>query len=184
MLHQVPIRPTQSNQTISFVIPSGVSVYGGYTGTGFVLPGPKSGTSTLSGEIGTGSTADNTNSIVYFSNSSSNTLLDDFTISGANGAYGGGIYIIVSGSATAVCEPTIQNCIIENNVVSNSGGGVYAESISFSFRGMQANPRIISCIIRNNSADTGGAIYTSGNNGALTTANPNAVNLTIWNQRG
>ena len=171
--------PDATDRNISFEIPSGVKIYGGYAGSG--TPGLRNSTSILSGNINDiGLSSDNSYTIVYFLNSSASTLLDGFTITGgqANGVSsrqrsGAGIFITALGISQK-CDPVIQDCIITNNEAVSGGGGIYVEALFFS--NSEAQPSIIRCDITNNSADSGGAIYTTANGNG----NPVSVTVTVW----
>ncbi|MHC5023927.1 MAG: hypothetical protein ACYTGG_08440 [Planctomycetota bacterium] len=100
-------------------------------------------------------------------NEGSNTVLEGFRITGGSGTWrddwfgfcGGGLYILES-------SPTIQGCVIAENVVSDgAGGGMYNDG---------ASPTVTGCIFDANRAQAtagyaqvaGGGIYNSG--GGLT----------------
>jgi hypothetical protein len=167
-------KPTNaSTKTISFTIPSGARVYGGFVGTeltqnqrNFTM-----NTTILSGEIGSiANPQDNSYHVVYFNGANNTTRLDGFTISDGNSNYtppssiiypsssivpvsindGGGI-ALDNGSS-----PTIINCKIINNKAT-IGAGIFATNNS--------TPTVINCIIMGNESTFGGGVYNLGSNG-------------------
>ena len=84
------------------------------------------------------------------------SILDGFTITGGDTAYGGGIYISNE-------SPTISNCIIENNEA-QYGGGIYISNSS---------ARINNCQITDNlgqvytTSPRGGGIFISGSDNVI-----------------
>ena len=159
---------TGTSRTISFVIPSGVKVLGGFTGNESLLTQRNATTnpSILSGEIGDLSTTnDNTYHVVSFDASDTNTVLNGFTIVGGNANFtnineiaipysptltatdntGGGI-IIKNGAS-----PTLANCTVTLNSA-KIGGGIFCANKSIA--------SIKGCKIIANTASVGGAIYT------------------------
>ena len=160
-----------TNRNLSFTVPSGVKLYGGFAGTETAITqrinfGAAAGGTILSGNIGASNDIyDNSYTVVTFFNVANTTSLDGFTIRDAynnNSGYGGGIY--------AIGAPTISNCIIANNYADNSGGGIYSQSTTQS-------PSVINCVIANNRAaySVGGAIYTD----AASSPSITIINTTI-----
>jgi len=93
-------------------------------------------------------------SVVTFANGEdSSAVLSEFTITNGNSGEGGGIYISYS-------SPLITNCIITENHVSTTGGGIFATSSGY------PAPTIKNCLIYNNTANVeGGGVkfhYSSG----------------------
>ena len=142
-----------TNRAISFVIPAGVQVYGGFRG-GFdgefqrSLRRWKDNTAVLSGNIGEANSAtDNSYQVVVMGEDS---LLDGFTVrdgyaDGSNALdNGGGISIVDLDNAY------VRNCIIRNNHAALNGGGLYTDS---------QNPRIATCLFIQNTAHNGAAVY-------------------------
>jgi hypothetical protein len=162
-------KPTSgTSRTTSFIIPSGVKVLGGFTGSESVLTQriASANSSVLSGEIGNlSTTTDNTYHVVTFDASDINTFLDGFIIVGGNANFtniseidvpysptstatdntGGGV-VIKNGA-----NPTLVNCTIKLNAA-KVGGGVFCANGSIA--------AIKSCKIIANTASIGGAIYT------------------------
>ena len=166
-------KPTSTiSKTISFSIPSGAVVYGGFEGTETLLTQRNFNTNPtiLSGEIGTtANPQDNSFHVVLFNAVSNTTRLDGFTIRDGNSNYtvptslvfpsstmlpvtvndGGGI-ALDNGSS-----PMIANCNIINNK-GNFGGGIFATNNS--------NPTFMNCMIMSNESAFGGGAYHLGSN--------------------
>ncbi len=148
------------NEDASFEIPSGVAVYGGFIGTETNRNARdwEANITTLDGQ-------NTANSIVYFENSSSSTLLDGFLIkdgdadgTGQRGESGAGIYMDIVNPGN-ICDPQIKNCTIKDNTSVKGGAGIYIDG---SWIGIAA-PTFENCTFDNNSADAdGGAIYQNG----------------------
>ena len=151
---------TSEDRAISFVIPSGVEVYGGFAGDESDLSErdyPNNQT-ILSGNIGEETAGDNSFHVVNITGTTANTVLDGLTISdgraddgnaassGLGNNDGGGIF----GSNNA--SATIRNSLITNNNASDDGGGLVT--------GESSSPNIINTVFSDNSADSvGGGIY-------------------------
>ncbi len=164
---------TTTSRMISFDIPSGVEVYGGFIGNEGVLAARKikQYETILSGDIGAvGTYTDDSYHVVKIVDSNNQTLLDGFTVQFGYAANqppvsnsnslgntsalptsnesGGGIYI-QSGS------PMVANCTIQNNFAI-FGAGIYSETGS--------TPMINSCIISANFGTFGGGVYLLNSN--------------------
>lgn len=157
-----------ANRNIAFNIKSDVKVYGGFSGKEktFSQRDFTANITTLSGELNTTSTADNSYNVVVFKQASAATTLDGFTISGGTGngdgttgarnRCGGGIYNDGAGRGNS-STPIIANCILKNNS-SRDGGAIYNNGISGN-----ASAKFIDCDFFANSADfDGGAIFNDG----------------------
>jgi len=134
------------NRDERFNIPAGVAVYGGFAGheTQWSQRNPALFPTTLSGDIGVpGDIADNAYTVVYFHLPNGMTTLDGFTIRDGNADYNPPI-------SPAPDDPRI------------CGGGVYVWSKSNSSR-----LHIHQCILDNNHARFGGAIYLNVLEGGL-----------------
>ncbi|GAB4548399.1 MAG: hypothetical protein Tsb0014_43140 [Pleurocapsa sp.] len=178
-------RPTTTtDKSVSFVLPDGVKMYGGFAGTETNKSQKDSAKNVtiLSGDIGTiGNISDNSYTVVDISGTSSNAVVEGFTITGGNNdqsyGYGGGIYS-EEGNAT------LANLIItKNNAV--YGGGFYATDSenrlvnvrfyenSATYRGGaiyndDGSLNISESIFNDNSGiNAGGAIYNNGSNDDL-----------------
>ncbi|MBK8705753.1 MAG: hypothetical protein IPN33_20795 [Saprospiraceae bacterium] len=79
-------KPTSgSNRTISFVMKNGVAIYGGFPNTGNPGMGNRNWAThvtTLSGNIGTGSNADNSYHVINNSGLNNTAVLDGFNVTG------------------------------------------------------------------------------------------------------
>ena len=166
-------KPTSTiSKTISFSIPSGAVIYGGFVGTETLLTQRNFNTNPtiLSGEIGTiANPQDNSFHVVLFNAASNTTRLDGFTIRDGNSNFtvptslvfpssamlpvsvndGGGI-ALDNGSS-----PMIANCKIVNNKGS-LGGGVFVTNGS--------SPTFMNCMIMGNQSTFGGGAYHLGSN--------------------
>ncbi len=172
---------TTTDKTISFVIPSGAKVIGGFAGTETTLAERnfRTNISILSGEIGNlGLVEDNVLHVVRFINANNQTLLDGFTIQGGYAApadqnpLNATANVNVSNAINASFNAppsgggilaenslmTIANCIITNNQAT-FGAGVYLSTGS--------NATIKFCKFTNNTANFGGAIYHYQNNSLI-----------------
>ncbi|MBK9191755.1 MAG: T9SS type A sorting domain-containing protein [Crocinitomicaceae bacterium] len=169
---------SSTSQTIYFNIKNGTKVYGGFAGfeTALNQRDFQNNVTTLSAQIGTGSTSDNSLHVVYFNNVANQTRLDGFTLTGAYNdgtfSYGGGARIIDS-------SPTIANCIFLGNYAAEGGGGlnhsgsgilnlencVFDGNVGDTYGGgalrlYDATVNISDCYFKSNQSDTyGGAIF-------------------------
>lgn len=175
---------TGTDRTLSFSIPSGVQVYGGFVGTETGLSQRRLNyplTTVLSGEIGGAAVADNTYHVVTFRNAAMGTLLDGFVIRDGGtstntespippGGYtGGGIY---NESTTGQSSsPSIQNCYVTNNRGAFAGGGM--------FNAGSGTVTLKNCIFRGNYGEYGGAVYSTFRRVAYD--NPSDITLTVIN---
>ncbi|GAB3011779.1 choice-of-anchor Q domain-containing protein [Spirosoma pulveris] len=174
-------KPSQTGvRALSFLIPAGVQVYGGYQGSGpapdqridFAIADQPSST-TLSGDIDNNNQLDEGNSdhVVVFSLASEQTRLDGVVITGGNASQpyrnpsqlsshigGGGIYNEAYGGDSS---PTLENCLLVNNKTSGSGGALFNDLQNGSSRLKLINTDFI-----NNSAELGGAWYQYADNSA------------------
>ncbi len=162
--------PTKSSdRTVSFVIPDGVQLIGGFSGLENDADERnwRTNLTILSGEIGSPSIEDNSYTVVYTKNVSEATVIDGFVITGgvanvtaAKGdkkRCGAGWY---NDGSNGVSNPTIVNCIFKNNY-SRDGAGLY----NFAQNG-EASPMIRNCQFIANRADLdGGAIFNDGTAG-------------------
>ena len=162
--------PTTGNdRNISFVIPSGVKLYGGFAGNESNLYERNftANPTVLSGEIGSPSIEDNSYTVVYTRNVSEDTVIDGFIITGGSANMtsdkgdkkrcGAGWY---NDGSDGVSNPAILNCIFRNNY-GRDGAGLY----NYAKNGV-ASPVIKNTSFIANRADLdGGAIYNEGSNG-------------------
>lgn len=147
----------------SFIIPEGVRVYGGFAGHETRLNSRSllKNQTILSGNIGdSGSTLDNSYTVVRFHSVSPATWLDGFHIRDgrADGqteevnpsTCGGGIFLDAA-------SPTIRNCVLTDNNALH-GAGLYAYA-----RQSKSAPGLQSCVFKNNRAELyGGGICNNG----------------------
>ena len=159
--------PDPADRNARFEIPSGVKVYGGFSGNEVALEerNIEKNPTTLSGEIGAPGLADNSYTIVYFANTNENTLLDGFLLTGANAngeleeeanpsRSGGAIYV---NGENGIAKPVIANCSFTANFA-RDGAAVYNNG-----RNGNCSPTFINCTFTNNEAGLdGGAIYNDG----------------------
>ena len=147
----------QPAKSRSFVLRSGVKLYGGFAGTEsgshthmLAARDIKSNTTLLKG---------NGASVLTSVNTSSQPLIDGFAISEGGGTIvssnrcGGGIY-------NSNSSPVITNCTFYNNKLIGNGGGIYNSNCS---------PVITSCTFYNNGVNgNGGGIYNSNSSPVIT----------------
>ncbi len=172
-------KPTSTtDKTVYFEIKNGTKVYGGFNGTETFLNerNPIANVTILSGDIATSSTFDNSYHVVYFWNTSNQTLLNGFTIRGGNAILdgsadaGGGIYASNSSAVIENCKfisnvgdyggalaqvntgiCTVKNCVFEANNSNTVGGAVYLSNDMAFFT---------DCFFTyNQSSGDGGAVY-------------------------
>ncbi|NJK87424.1 MAG: hypothetical protein HC906_17020, partial [Bacteroidales bacterium] len=161
--------PSFDDPSVSFEIPSGVAVYGGFTGieSSFSQRDIKNHKAILSGDIDRNDTLDENNSmnVVYVDYSNSETILDGFIITMGYqpnfNSNDGGAGIRCDGS-----DGQFRNLVIFNNYSVHKGGGFYAED--------GENTSLINCLFFNNTADYHGNDVFMGNEQVL-----NVVNCTF-----
>ncbi len=168
--------PTDTtDRDISFVIPSGVEVFGGFSGTETELSqrNVEENITILSGNIGDSSAGDNSHQVVEISNTSASTILDGFTITegNANGTTssfrdnqdnGAGIFGVDANAR-------LNNLIIINNSAIADGGGL--------FLGLDSNVSVNNVSFVDNSASNeGGAIFVEIGNNSLNLTNSLFIN--------
>jgi predicted outer membrane repeat protein len=159
---------TTTDRTLSFTVPSGVKVYGGFDGTETTLNQRNSHltfpvSTTLSGDIGTTAIVDNTYHVVRFQNAAVGTLLDGFVVTRGGtetntespmppgGFTGGGIYS--ESTAGQSSSPTIQNCHVTYNRGAFRGGGMYNTGTG--------TVTLRNCLFDSNYGENGGAVGNS-----------------------
>jgi len=165
---------TTTSRTIYFSIKNGTKVYGGFDGSESLLTerNPELNITILSGEIGAGTTNDNSYHVVYFSNVANQTHINGFTITAGNGGtggYGGGVYCSASSPTIENCKIignksedggavahrtsgilTMKNCRLYGNVATSRGGAFFVSA---------GTTNVSGCYFQSNQADKGGAIY-------------------------
>ena len=173
---------TTSDRTISFVVKSGVAVYGGFAGveTSRAQRDIMANISVLSGDIdsndmigpngATERAADirgaNSYHVVKMDGTGTpvvdTTVLDGFTITGgsADGRLGGGLYCFARGSGHE-CSPILTNLIFNGNSGSD-GGAIYNSGESSG----KSSPSLTNVTFSGNTASSfGGAMYNNGSAG-------------------
>lgn len=161
-------KPTKtSNRTLSFVIPDGVSLYGGFLGseTDLEQRNWEVNKTILSGDIGyPEDPSDNSFSVIVTKGVSRSTRVDGFTITqgmaDGKGAYagpnrcGGGWY---NDGSSGESSPTIENCLFLQNAA-RDGGAFY----NYSRNGITRPLIRHSQFVVNKSLLDGGAITNDG----------------------
>lgn len=165
---------TDADRKISFVIPDGVKVLGGFAGieTRSDQRNWKQNPTIFSGDIDSdGTLSNNSYSVVFTENVSELTLVDGITIRHGNASgddeilekprrSGGGWYN--GGIGTPQSNPTIRNCTFENNDANGFGGAMYNMG---GFEG-QCAPTYENCLFKNNKVRFDGAsLYNNGSFG-------------------
>ena len=172
---------TTTDRNSSFSMRNDIAIYGGFQGTESSLSQRSlscGSCSVLSGDIGINSDInDNSYTVVSNTQLDASAILDGFYIVNGNddrsptsdgNGLGGGLYNHGHG-ATGFCDPTIRNCIFENNRASWGAGAfnnAYNQGSSF--------PTYLNCIFYNNHAyiEAGGMdTYAVGGSGGPTVIN-------------
>jgi predicted outer membrane repeat protein len=168
-----------SNTTRSFLIPTGVKIYGGFAGieTSLEARNIEANRTVLSGEIGNpDSPFDNAYTVVTIKNADASTTLDGLVITGGNAIGDKGIAqsvgaAIFNDGSNGESSPTIMNCTFIENAALN-GGAIYNSA-----HNGNCNPIIQNCkFIKNKSYVNGGAIYNDSSNGNCA---PKIINCTF-----
>lgn len=125
---------------------TGINFYGGFTGTETARD-QRSTDATLTILEG-----DNTNKVLNAPSMASPTTWDGFTIQkGLSTGGGGGIFM----QKNAI----LQNCIVQNNLATNyGGGGIFVQGLTTDADSI----KVINCIVRNNSITYAGAAKRGG----------------------
>jgi len=163
---------TKADRAMYFKIPSGVKVYGGFAGheTSTRNRNPKRNTTMLSGQIGADETFDNSQTIVYFENVSDKTLLDGFTIHGglADNKSGGDGHASRSGAGIyniATEEAQKSIPLIKNCLIYENNAAEGGAIFNFSDGGIAA-VKMVNCVfLKNTSENAGGAVMDNAQNG-------------------
>lgn len=166
---------TEQDRSVSFVIPDGVKVYGGFKGDEKRISQRKwkKHPTHLSGNIGQPGPFDNSYTVVLTRSVSDATLLDGLVIAdgyadatkpaGHPFRSGGGLYNDAPGK-DGRSRPTIHNCLFLNNFAFE-GGGLFNNGDQG-----DASPELVDCTFTSNRAVYGGgAIFNNGEHG---TSNP------------
>jgi hypothetical protein len=130
-----------AQRSISFQVPGGIKLYGGFSGTESGLGQRKwfAHPTKLSGEIGTESETDNSYTVLFFKNADAGTLLDGFVVTGGH-----------ANGWSAVGSPT------------RAGGAIFNDG---SGKGGRSTLNVKNCVFLENYAEEGGAIFNNGHMG-------------------
>lgn len=193
--------PTGTNdRTISFVLPNGVKVFGGFPNIGnptLTNRAPATFPTILSGDIDKdGTLANNSYTIIYTKDVNKNTVLDGFTVTGGNAdetvisdfpvlLENGGAAWFNEASSLINSNPTIKNCIFSINHASNRGGAMFHKA-GF---GAYANYILEDCVFQDNTAGrNGGAVFNThsgtGSECSPIISNTNFINNTAGHSGG
>ncbi len=156
-----------SNRDKTFIMRTGVKIYGGFSGVETTLAARNyiSNVTTLSGDLGAlGDRSDNAYHIIGSKNAAAGGLLDGFTLqdgyANGTGSVNGGSLAIPQNTGAAIAtrgtttNVTYSNLIIKDNEATSTGGAVYlytSGTITFPFINVQ--------FINNKSGGTGGAVF-------------------------
>jgi len=152
---------TGTDREVSFEVPNGVQIYGGFTGEENSLNqrDVTANTTTLSGDIGvTANSSDNSVHVVNISDTSNSSVLDGFTISDGHADdsslsnNGAGIYGVGS-------QAILSNLIISDNNADNLGGGMYSSN---------SLNQLNNVSFEDNTAYYGGGLYNTSSGSILT----------------
>ncbi|NJN33118.1 MAG: hypothetical protein HC817_01570 [Saprospiraceae bacterium] len=152
----VPGTVLNANALKSFVIPSGVQVYGGFAGTETNLNQRTQASRAANVTVLHGN--NQSHHVVFILNPAQPVRLDGFVIAGGQtnsyrsfqinyylSLYGGGVLIQDAGNRV-----TLANCSIQDNI-GETGGGLYS---------LSSSPTITNCVFANNEAYRhGGAVF-------------------------
>ena len=185
-----------TDPSVSFVLPAGVTFYGGFIGdeTSRDQRVPSVNLTVLSGDIDNndtnagGSEIDANFNDIHGANSThvvyahgppskpvlSSTLIDGFTITGGDAkgmGSGGGFYCDADGNERGECSPTLRNIIFSGNRADGNGGAMYNDASS----GGVSSPTLIDVTFSGNLATgNGGAVYDNGDEGI---SSPTLINV-------
>lgn len=167
----------------SFLIPSGVELYGGFDGTETERSqrDPDVHITVLTGDIGGDDITDEHGVVLVYTDIRNNnndhvlemdgvlapvgadTVVDGFTITAgqADGPFptnaGGGLYCNGWGASSNECSPTLANLVFSGNMAS-LGGALYNDAYS----GGHASPHLTNVTFQGNYATSGGALFNDG----------------------
>ena len=146
-------KPTSgTDRSVSFDVPSGLGLYGGFAGTEAFLnarTNPAANPTILSGAIGAAGDTDNSRTVVDLSNAAAGTLMDGFTVTKGYNAVGGtdnGGGLLMTDSFAQV-----QGTTFNANFAQGKGGAVFIHG---------GGPKFAKCTFTLNSTNGyGGAVF-------------------------
>lgn len=182
---------TLSSRDVSFVLKSGVKIYGGFNGTENAVSerNLKNNVTILSGDIGNeGNNSDNAHHVIISLKNTAGTLVDGFTITGGNANAAGAITLdgvsifrYSGGGIYANSSNTIfKNVIVQKNKCGGgedyfgNGGGVYAVVSQLTFEDASISENE-SERIADKAGGTSGAVFISGSSTVRSQLNLNRV---------
>lgn len=189
-------KPTQgTDRNASFVIPSGVQVYGSfnfYTNKQSLITPESAPTTVFIGllrEVAIGNPIPvYAYHVVRFNGVDANTRLDGvwitngFANGGGDNDYGAGIFNNGRGAGQR-SNPVVANCLFSSNRSGFSGAGIYNSGTGNG----NASPTLINCLFVANETQYGGAVFNDGL-WAGSTSSPTLINCLFYNniatQRG
>ncbi|PHN04766.1 choice-of-anchor Q domain-containing protein [Flavilitoribacter nigricans] len=164
-------RPADADRSVSFELPNGVAIRGGFSGDGPDPDArdPQQFLTILSGDLQGDdqddflSYSDNSYHVIYTNAVDATTILDGFTIRGGNADNAGGMDQDDGGGwynsqYKDTSSPTVRNCIFTENRALRNGGAIYSGG-----KFGTISPTFTNCTFTNNQAKTGGVIYNNGN---------------------
>ena len=178
--------PSSTDTTLSFNIPNGAKLYGGFAGGETKLSDRNiiNNQTLLCGALANGA---HSYHVIRFKNATEATTLDGFFITQGGkasiGTYhfpdqvGGGVFNDASGNGTS--NPTIINCTFNDNHEIGYGSGAALYNYASGPLSV-ANPKLINCTISGNSAALGGGGMVNEAHDS-STASPTLTNCIISN---
>jgi hypothetical protein len=166
-----------------FWIPPGVTVLGGYAGSG--TPGARvsfpSGT-TLTGEMATSAITDNATSVVQLYNVPASTVLDGVVITRGFSPFGQGAGVFNGAEgAGRQSNPTLRNLIVTGNVGASALFNGPVNGVGGASN-VTASPTLTNCVFSSNTTTSSGSAMINGNVGQTGTnfvSNPTLTSCTF-----